>query len=73
MQLPLRMSKFITETFKTCNKQFDYSISFNPRRPITKPSAAMGNDGWDNENADLILHVKDVLVSTQGNRCACLV
>jgi dual specificity protein kinase YAK1 len=69
LQVQIALSQRITETFKICNPSFSYSVQCNPRRPITKPSEGVVNDGWDNENADLIMHVDDVLVSSHGNRC----
>jgi hypothetical protein len=41
-----------------------------PRRSLTQPDLGVSNDGWDNENSDLILAVGDVLVNTSGDRCA---
>ena len=70
MQALVRMTQSLTETYSTCNPNFDYSLQHNPRRPITKPSLGVANDGWDNENADLVMHINDVLVSNKGNRCA---
>ena len=40
-----------------------------PRRSLTHPDLGVSNDGWDNENSDLILAVGDVLVNTSGDRC----
>ena len=40
------------------------------RRSLTQPDLGVSNDGWDNENSDLILAVGDVLVNTSGDRCA---
>ncbi|KAI8885630.1 kinase-like protein [Backusella circina FSU 941] len=48
-------------TFKQRNCQFDYPIALNPKRVLTKPSAAVKNEGFDNENSDYILYVHDVL------------
>ena len=43
-----------------------------PRRSLTHPDAGISNDGWDNENSDLILAVGDVLVNMAGDRCLLL-
>ncbi len=40
------------------------------RRSLTHPDTGVSNDGWDNENSDLILAVGDVLVNMAGDRCA---
>eukprot|EP00854_Cymbomonas_tetramitiformis_P021741 gene21741-26150_t len=63
-----KLSLKIAETYKVCDPRFNYSVSFNPRRPLSKPAEPVSNDGWDNENADLILYVNDALVSSNGNR-----
>ena len=41
-----------------------------PRRSLTHPDTGISNDGWDNENSDLILAVGDVLVNMSGDRCS---
>lgn len=53
-------------TFATCNPAYTYSSSFNPRRVLSKPAEPVGNNGFDNENADLILSVGMNLCSPQG-------
>ena len=42
------------------------------RRSLTHPDTGISNDGWDNENSDLILAVGDVLVNMAGDRCSLL-
>lgn len=66
--IALKLSLKIAETYKVCDPRFNYSVSFNPRRPLSKPAEPVSNDGWDNENADLILYVNDSLLSSNGNR-----
>ena len=60
--------KWLTEglitTYRKCNAQFQYKPGITiPRRVLTNPSVPCGNNGLDNERADLILHVGDVLTS----------
>lgn len=54
------------KVFSTCNPAYTYSSSFNPRRVLSKPAEPVGNNGFDNENADLILSVGMNLCSPQG-------
>ncbi|KAG5519191.1 hypothetical protein PMAC_002279 [Pneumocystis sp. 'macacae'] len=54
--------------FKTCNPEFNYELSKNPKRVLTKPSKGIKNDGYDNEDNDYILYVNDILGSDRGNR-----
>ena len=68
-QLTGRLSAGLLETFKRCHSGFQWSEELNPRRTLTMPCEGTANDGHDNDNADLILHVHDVLVSQHGNRC----
>ena len=37
-------------------------------RPLTKPEVPAKNDGFDNENSDLIIYEGDVFVSQTGRR-----
>lgn len=39
----------------------------NPRRALTKPSEGVANDGYDNKEGDLILHVNSV-IGREGER-----
>ena len=68
MQLVARLSKDIVETFQLCNPNFKYSEVLNPKRFLTNPSVGVLNDGNDNANSDLILHVNSVLVNSTKNQ-----
>ncbi len=39
-----------------------------PRHSLTKPDVPQGNNGWDNENSDLIISIDDELASADGAR-----
>ncbi|CCJ28089.1 unnamed protein product [Pneumocystis jirovecii] len=54
--------------FKICNPKFNYELSKNPKRALTKPNKGTKNDGYDNEDNDYILYVNDILGSDRGNR-----
>ncbi|EFJ45990.1 hypothetical protein VOLCADRAFT_30949, partial [Volvox carteri f. nagariensis] len=55
----------LVSVYRSCNDSYRYSHNANPRRVLTKPSVGVKNDGYDNENSDLIMHVNDVLVNGQ--------
>lgn len=57
----------ICTTYTLCNSNFSYEVSNNPKRVLTKPSEGKLNDGFDNEDANLILFVNDVL-GVQDNK-----
>ncbi len=59
----------LPQFYMRCNPQFSFSDSRNPRRILTKPSERKDNDGFDNENSDLILCVHDVLQADTAERC----
>ncbi|XP_047316329.1 dual specificity protein kinase YAK1 homolog isoform X2 [Impatiens glandulifera] len=65
--LVARLTKYIGETYKTCNPQFQYSEEL-PKRYLTSPSAGVCNDGHDNANSDLILVVNNVLSNSGSQR-----
>lgn len=66
---PLRaLTTQLATTYQTVNPAFRYEHAHNPRRVLTKPSVPAGNEGVDNEDADYILYVNDVLGSTDGHR-----
>eukprot|EP00898_Chlorokybus_atmophyticus_P004030 jgi/Chlat1/4628/Chrsp3S05631 len=58
----------LVETYKRCNPAFAYLEACKPKRPLTKPSVGVGNGGFDNEAADLILYVNSALVAENGRR-----
>lgn len=68
MQLVSRLTKDIVDTYRICNPQFNYSDELNPKRFLTTPSAGVLNDGYDNENSDLILTVNFALVNLDTHR-----
>lgn len=63
-----RLTKDIVDTYRICNPQFNYSEELNPKRFLTTPSAGVLNDGYDNENSDLILAVNCGLVNLDTHR-----
>ncbi|KAI0501101.1 hypothetical protein KFK09_019319 [Dendrobium nobile] len=58
-----RLTKEIAETFQICNPDFKFSEILNPKRFLTNPSAGVLNDGFDNEDNDLILYVNYILIN----------
>ncbi|XP_038978107.1 dual specificity protein kinase YAK1 homolog isoform X1 [Phoenix dactylifera] len=66
--LVARVTKDILETFQICNPNFKYSEALNPKRFLTNPSVGVLNDGHDNANSDLILHVNFVLVNMESKQ-----
>lgn len=63
MQLSVKLTKEIVNTYRVCNPRFQFSESHNPKRFLTIPSAGVSNNGSDNENHDLILYFGRVLVN----------
>ncbi|XP_006647751.2 dual specificity protein kinase YAK1 homolog [Oryza brachyantha] len=63
-----RLTTDIVQTFKTCNPEFKYSDSLNPKRFLTNPAIPVHNGGLDNANSDLILYVNLELVNTKSGR-----
>ncbi|KAK1441529.1 hypothetical protein QVD17_07503 [Tagetes erecta] len=63
-----RLTKDIVETYRICNPEFNYSEDLNPKQFLTTPSAGVLNDGYDNENSDLILSVNGPLVNSETHR-----
>jgi len=65
---PVRaLTRDLLETIKGMNSDFHYKPKYTaPKRILTNPSLPRHNNGEDNENYDLILHVGDVL----GSSCA---
>eukprot|EP01004_Peranema_trichophorum_P007931 NODE_66_length_4042_cov_28.526665_g55_i0.p1 GENE.NODE_66_length_4042_cov_28.526665_g55_i0~~NODE_66_length_4042_cov_28.526665_g55_i0.p1 ORF type:complete len:952 (-),score=181.31 NODE_66_length_4042_cov_28.526665_g55_i0:1126-3981(-) len=63
-QCTLKLCAFYT----TCNSDFYYDTNCNPQRPLTEPSEGVENNGRDNKNFDLILHVSDTLGSNHPNQ-----
>lgn len=57
----------LTTTYSLCDADFNYEVSKNPKRVLTKPSEGKSNNGCDNEDNDYILYVNDVL-GVQENR-----
>jgi hypothetical protein len=68
VQLPVRVTKDIVETYQLCNPSFQHSESLNPKRYLTNPSVPEFNNGCDNENHDLILYYGCVLVNENSTR-----
>lgn len=55
----------ILDSFKAVNPKFEYKPKYTPpKRILTNPSIPRHNEGNDNENYDLIMHVGDVLGSS---------
>jgi dual specificity protein kinase YAK1 len=64
------LTTHLSPTYHIVNPAFRYELAFNPRRVLTKPSKAVGNEGYDNEDSDYILYVNDLLGSEDGHKCA---
>ncbi|RCH91349.1 dual specificity protein kinase yak1 [Rhizopus stolonifer] len=60
-KLVQKMTVEICNTFEKRNPLFRYDKACNPKRVLTKPSLALKNDGYDNENADFILYVHGLI------------
>ncbi|KAI9298493.1 kinase-like protein, partial [Neoconidiobolus thromboides FSU 785] len=58
----------IIQSYKKNNPNFNYRLNFNPKRALTKPSIPTYNNGYDNENHDLIIHVNSILGTDDGQR-----
>ena len=70
---PLRqLTTNIVDTYRIANPAFKYESTHNPRRVLTKPSKAMHNDGYDNEDYDYILYVNDWLGAEETHKCVIL-
>ena len=68
-QLVSRLTVRLLETYKRCNGAYAYARHLNPRRQLSKGAGVgVANDGWDNESADLVIFVNDVLASGAGRR-----
>ena len=66
---PLKaLTAYLHHTYHLVNPAFNYELSFNPRRVLTKPSKPVYNEGRDNEESDYILYVNDCLGSEEGHR-----
>lgn len=55
----------LPQTYQRCRPMPPKAPS---RRVLTQPSTATQNDGYDNENSDLLLFTHDVLVNSSGQR-----
>ena len=64
--LLLSLTCELPELYSRCNPAFTYSRQANPRRVLTEPSERVGNGGFDNAHANLVLSVNDVLHSDSG-------
>lgn len=68
LQLPVRLTKEIVDTYHACNPSFQYTESCNPKRFLTVPSVGVSNNGSDNENHDLILYFGRILANDDNTR-----
>jgi hypothetical protein len=65
-----RLTADLVDVYQKCKPDFAYHRATNPRRCLTKPAEPTEPGGSDNADADLIVFVGDVLVSTSsGRRC----
>lgn len=60
-----KLTVSLPKTFNSVNPNFKYTEKQNPRRALTKPSQAAGNNGFDNVNNDYVLYVNDYLGENQ--------
>ena len=61
IQLLRKLTEDLKVTYSACNDSFSYQDSLAPRRILTKPSEPAENDGQDNAESNLIVHVNDKL------------
>lgn len=59
------MTVNLLDTYKKCGGIM-YSMRLNPKRALTMPHERVGNNGFDNINADYILRVNDTIISPEG-------
>lgn len=64
----IELTSHLEDLYKRCNQDFKYSRKFNPRRVLTKQARTNQNDGFDNEDADYILYVHDILGDQEGHK-----
>ncbi|CCE61530.1 hypothetical protein TPHA_0A04570 [Tetrapisispora phaffii CBS 4417] len=57
----------LVTTYSLCSPDFQYNLSKNPKRVLTKPSEPAYNNGFDNVNSDLILYVNSILGGENNN------
>lgn len=61
-----RLTAGLVHTYRVVNPSgFGYRQEGNPRRALTKPADGVKNEGHDNDDNDLIMHVNDVLLNSQ--------
>ncbi|KAK9706756.1 hypothetical protein RND81_07G149900 [Saponaria officinalis] len=68
LQLVVKLTKHIVETYQVCNAEFRYSDELKCKRFLTSPTEGVLNDGHDNANSDLILFVNCVLLNSTTQR-----
>ena len=64
-QLLLDSTIYLIQTYESCSPEFRYDQSC-PARCLTKPSEAVHNENYDNEDYNYILYVNDKLQSPEG-------
>lgn len=64
----LSLTTELATTYSLCDCDFNYEVSKNPKRVLTKPSEGKTNNGCDNEDNDYILYVNDVLGGQENRR-----
>jgi len=62
---PVKYStRMVVDTYKQINPRFSFKPKYTPpQKVLTNPSIPRHNEGYDNENYDLIMHAGDVLGS----------
>lgn len=61
-----QLTSHLAETYGECDPNYDYDDSKNPRRELTKVTEQLLNEGYDNSENDLLLNIKDVIISPDG-------
>lgn len=65
--LLLKLTTRILETFKVCNKRFNYQpVVMYPKRELTYPAEGVLNHGYDNAESDYILREGDLIITPEG-------
>ena len=56
----------LVETYTKCNPKFKFDDSLTPKRSLTNPDQPMSNNGFDNENNELIIFANDLIGTTEN-------
>ncbi|KRX05324.1 Protein kinase-like domain [Pseudocohnilembus persalinus] len=57
----------LCSTYKKCNPELIFNEQLIPRRYLTQPHIGVHNDGYDNEEYNLIIKVQDIILNEKNN------